>query len=789
VVQTTQPMVFISHKNSPHDNGVATQIYQILADTGFKVWLDLKDIDLSDNWFKAINNALQKTNIVIVLITEQALQSDWVWGEIEHAFINKKPLYPIRLEPVELGKYYRLSSTQWKDCFTREEINPTVDYIIEKLFAYHNSVDVDPLIEIDPRHAKNLSVDIDIYRPSQKERGVLQTHLLDRMRDYWINGLLKASLHDVPIIRGEIDLHEQEDVLVHREFGSQSIRDLSDIYDVFQYCHTMLILGAPGAGKTVKLLQLGEQLVLDAYKSADTSIPLILNLAAWSQTRVKLSDWIIDELFTNYHISAEDARFLVNNNCLIYLFDGLDEVALAHRDELVGRINEFEDYDNLTQKLDILVTVQVNTLSQETVLKLLQENQPDLKLLIENDPSLLKLAQIPFNLGTMLRTASKTGLGKLVLIKGEDEKKKFLMDSYIQTRFGGNPDYSLKDTHQYLVFLARYLVEQSQTILMPSRLQYPILGSAEQLWYFLITRAIFMILPAIWVTLILYFYHPAQPISLWVAILDGLILGSIIMLFGERFFPMLIKALAIAGFTLPLTIQVALWFDASVVPASMFVISIALIAYIGAILNFKQGFGNINADQDITPVESLDFSGKQTAQSFLVVFLGVCIFLFVFTWLIAPSLNSIWAIACAWISVGFSGGLIGRSVLAGTTTTPLWGIYRSLKSGRFVFTVFMLGTIITGTIGATLVGYPLLQAIVFAICNGLFVGVMLSLYFGFIDVIKHVVLRWLLHRHGSLPQALDSFLQFSVDIGLMRKLGSNYLFIHRMLRDHLAQER
>ena len=50
----------------------------------------------------------------------------------------------------------------------------------------------------------------------------------------------------------------------------------------------------------------------------------------------------------------------------------------------------------------------------------------------------------------------------------------------------------------------------------------------------------------------------------------------------------------------------------------------------------------------------------------------------------------------------------------------------------------------------------------------------------------HIVLRWLLWREGKLPLNVPRFLDEAADHILLRKIGSGYLFLHRLLLEYFA---
>src|SRR5262249_39816573 len=128
----------------------------------------------------------------------------------------------------------------------------------------------------------------------------------------------------------------------------------------------MLILGEPGAGKTTMLLQLARDLIARAERDATMRIPVVLNLSSWAEGQKPLGTWLVEALRTQYQVSKKLAEQWVENDALLLLLDGLDEVRQETRDGCVTSINTFRgehgtmplvgcsriaDYEQLQSKL------------------------------------------------------------------------------------------------------------------------------------------------------------------------------------------------------------------------------------------------------------------------------------------------------------------------------------------------------------------------------------------------------------------------------------------------------
>jgi hypothetical protein len=80
--------VFLSHARK--DTRLAYQLAQQLTRAGFSVWLPDEHINPGDNWAKKTGLALDESELMVVLLTPKALESDLVRQDIELAISSRK---------------------------------------------------------------------------------------------------------------------------------------------------------------------------------------------------------------------------------------------------------------------------------------------------------------------------------------------------------------------------------------------------------------------------------------------------------------------------------------------------------------------------------------------------------------------------------------------------------------------------------------------------------------------------------------------------------------------------
>ena len=89
--------VFISH--SKCDNDIARDLADQLTKAGLEVWRWDDEIFPGDNVSKKLGEAMENSELFVVLVTERALESSWVQQEIQWALTN----YKGRVVPVFMG--------------------------------------------------------------------------------------------------------------------------------------------------------------------------------------------------------------------------------------------------------------------------------------------------------------------------------------------------------------------------------------------------------------------------------------------------------------------------------------------------------------------------------------------------------------------------------------------------------------------------------------------------------------------------------------------------------------
>ncbi|MBJ7298321.1 MAG: NACHT domain-containing protein, partial [Dolichospermum sp.] len=184
----------------------------------------------------------------------------------------------------------------------------------------------------------------------------------------------------------------------------------------------LLILGAPGAGKTTALLSLAEQLVEGALKNPQTVIPVLFELSTWRDDNQSIEQWLIEQLYELHGGNRKSKIYegWLEQRVLLPLLDGLDELGLERQKKCTIKLEEFaqhyphvvvccrmKEFAAVNLKLktfrgavclqplsDIQIQNYLHSLNRSELWSVIQKN-PDLKKLLEptseGDPGLLRV--------------------------------------------------------------------------------------------------------------------------------------------------------------------------------------------------------------------------------------------------------------------------------------------------------------------------------------------------------------------------------------------------------------
>ena len=191
----------------------------------------------------------------------------------------------------------------------------------------------------------------------------------------------------------------------------------------------------------------------------------------------------------------------VEQERLILLLDGLDEVDVQYRNDCIKELNQFiqdhglteivvcsriRDYENLSERLKLRSAIYVQPLNSQQIDWFLdQAGEPlsALKELLLNDAKLRAFASTPLILSIMSLSYQGQSAETLIQTGSLEERYQHLLDAYIERMFQRRrtkQQYSRVKTLYWLTWLAQHMTQTSQTVFLIERLQPSCLPSELQ---------------------------------------------------------------------------------------------------------------------------------------------------------------------------------------------------------------------------------------------------------------------------------------------------------------------
>lgn len=581
--------------------------------------------------------------------------------------------------------------------------------------------------------------------------------LLNKVRRFWIEGVLDRSLHGQVLLN--LGLEERPDAIappwqITYATPGQSPQILptgtqaSHVFKAIGEGRTLLILGEPGAGKTTTLLSLTRDLLKQAH-DPQQRLPVIFNLSSWLNEPIER--WLVKELNSKYQVPKAMGRRWVEEQQLVLLLDGLDEVATERRADCVAALNQFHrdyspemvvcsrirDYEALPQKLQFQAALYLRPLTDEQILTYL--NRPDrgltgLKSLLEKDAavqdanrSLRSLARSPLILNIMVLTYQ--GVSSEEILSQElaaantlTHYQQQLFDAYIGRMLERCPStsYSAAQIKGWLTALAQRMVATSQTVFLIERIQPDWLLPKQRRTYVI----------GLWCS----FFAIATLIGSQVLALDRLFLGVLLgSLICSRIF-------GVSRITPAETLRWS-WRKAR----NNLLLGLTLGPLLG--WGLKVGFGLI-------------FGNRSCLLS------GPC--------LASHSLIGLAYGATLGLTFGLIRGLSGKQI--GNTSRPNAGIWQSARNSTLFALVAMVTLYVPGfLLGNTKASFWAATGLAFGFAAG-----------GGEALIKHALLRLILTVSETTPWNYSKFLDYATTGIFLQKVGGGYLFIHRLLLEHFV---
>lgn len=292
--------------------------------------------------------------------------------------------------------------------------------------------------------------------------------------------------------------------------------NILDIFDRDEINGKLLILGAPGSGKTITMLELAKALIERAEQQPENPIPVLFNLSSWQNDRSAFQKWLVSELKLNYGVRSSISKQWLENRQLLPILDGLDEVPLHQQSDCVKAINQFlesetrpshlvvcsriDNYKAYEDNLHLSGAICLLELTDAQIRNFLSEvKQTNFWQLVQNDEKLLCLVRNPLFLCVATLVFSQISSQDLQQITSSKNPLQRLLDAYIRQMFtrtlkqkknqyNQKSSPNVKETRTKLCWLAEQMQQEHKTSFFIEQMQPPLLlkTSSQRFFYRLV---------------------------------------------------------------------------------------------------------------------------------------------------------------------------------------------------------------------------------------------------------------------------------------------------------------
>ena len=677
------------------------------------------------------------------------------------------------------------------------------------------------------RQAEPAANKIALASTDQRSRHVL----IEKMDRFWVNSHLTPLHEQHHYIQLRLQTQTHPNLIDHPwadVLETKSNPAPANIQTAFHNAdRALLILGAPGAGKTISLIELAKALLHCARQDPSQPVPVLLNLNGWAEKELDIGQWVVEEMVANYQIPRRMGRQWLATDKLLFLLDGLDEMPATHLADGIQAINHYRQTHGLA---DLVVccrqTVYETAVSQHntrlqlnsivriqplTTGQIRQHTPPQLATTLFQDETLLEMAQSPLNLN-MLQTAFEQAEGEASTSATLTHHN--LFDQYSRRMFQrqaskSNSNYTFSELSQQLSWLARQMQHHNQSIFLIEQLQPSWLPNGRSRWLYL------------------FWAHTIMP-----AVLGMFIMWSFVQLIGLN--PPYIKINFLTQFAAQFGIVATPWNDLFSLLCLNLLAGLLSSIVTGLFFIWRQRRGDpARIDPNVgwlqllvvagvagtavaVPVALTDslvlalFQGGMAALGLALTFGGRHYGQSFYTEIrLRGALKWSWTSALRLGAIGAFSSLIWSGIIWLRDPTAFAGMANLLNMGLLFFLLGGLndkqpearsrpneGIRVAGRNGlqaTAVVALPamLLTAVTVNPISGLHTGIMLGIFagtvHGFNDVVKHGILRLLLWRTQHIPLRYAPLLDCAAECVLLQKVGGGYTFRHRLLQEYFAQ--
>ena len=419
----------------------ATRLEQALNEHGYATWRDIRKLEPEQDFTAQIEQGIEQAAWVVVCITPDVKRGDsFVRREIQYALVVKKPVLVARFgdvpPPIHIVNQTWIEF--WKDWSAAER-------------QLLSNLQKEPVEVAAPKSD-------DPFRPYVERLLKTSVNFLQKTVITLIDLESSASPEAVEGKAPEVDMlaqlfeaHEIQDETVEKS-------EFKTFAEAFEHYHgRVLLLGEPGAGKTITLMATTREAATRRLDDPTQPLPLFGLIATWdAYKQLPLMDWLVGSI---PELKGLEAAKRLRNEEVLFLLDGLDELpdsrpvdpvkpqsetfnprirfleAVEHSDAKMIVSCRIEDFKSVRRKAALDGAVMLKRLTNEQVQSYLRD-LPLLWKVISADHDLLDIAKTPLLLSIMAFAFQKQpdNLQQLADLK-EGALRDAIFNAYIRERY------------------------------------------------------------------------------------------------------------------------------------------------------------------------------------------------------------------------------------------------------------------------------------------------------------------------------------------------------------------
>jgi HEAT repeat protein/nucleoside 2-deoxyribosyltransferase len=449
-----------------------------------EVWRDIRKLDPAQNFAPQIAKAIENCRAILICITKDSQRdTSYVWNEIGHAIAHKKRIIPLRFEDIpphiDLNHLSYINFLKYPDEAKLAELCRAInsDVLSTQERAWEN----------DP------------YRPYLERLAAWASGFLGSIVIREIDLLAKDSPGKVKGKSIELGLFEARLPDYARkglrvDHSPKAINNFSEGFEA--YGGRVLLLGEPGAGKTVTLLNELIRAILRRKTDPKAPVPFFEFITSWNaEKQAPFAEWLCQRYAPDLNPAMVESA--IKSGQAVLFLDGLDElggereeekevddigedgkpkkdkddkpqkkkvrVSYDPRQRFVAALSNYpaptqalvtcriKDYQEIEQQVPLNGAVQLLPLNDEQIAEYLKD-LPELYQAVQADPNLKEMLRVPL-LMSLFAFAFRDDL--------KPEERQELQD------LGAAGDEELRDRILLLYLERRYQWEAAKGLPMP----------------------------------------------------------------------------------------------------------------------------------------------------------------------------------------------------------------------------------------------------------------------------------------------------------------------------------